>query len=248
MAFFAGLTSRRAYMAHLKGNQLMEEGKIQEAEAKHQEAIALYEESFKKGVKTPGTYLGYGVLQMRRREYEKARESFLQVEKLPNLTPQDKKQMRTDYAICMWKMGKLDIAIEQMKEAQRAYGNDSLIYGSLGYMLIEKAVQTGDFTEAQAFNNEAMEYDDEDAVVLDNMGQLYLNMGDKEKAREYFEKAHEQKPKQVDTLYYLAVLSKDEGNIEKAKEYLDTALNGNFSALCTVTREQAQQLRDELGD
>ena len=41
MAFFAGLTSRRAYMAHLKGNQLMEEGKIQEAEAKHQEAIAL---------------------------------------------------------------------------------------------------------------------------------------------------------------------------------------------------------------
>ena len=52
MAFFAGLTSRRAYMAHLKGNQLMEEGKIQEAEAKHQEAIALYEESFKKGVKT----------------------------------------------------------------------------------------------------------------------------------------------------------------------------------------------------
>lgn len=246
MGFMAGLTARRAYLAHVKGNQLMEEGKLQEAEAKHQEAIALYEESFKKGIQKPGTYLGYGVLQMRRREYEKARDSFLKVEKLPNLTAQDKKQMRTDYAICMWKMGKLDTAIEQMREAQRAYGNDSLIYGSLGYMLIEKALETGDFTEAQAFNQEALEYDDEDAVVLDNMGQMNLRMGDKEKAREYFEKAHEQRPKQVDTLYYLALLSKEAGDKEKAREYLDTALNGNFSALCTVTREQAQKLRNEL--
>ncbi len=32
-----------------------------------------------------------------------------------------------------------------------------MIYGSLGYMLIEKARQTGDFAEAVEFNQKALE-------------------------------------------------------------------------------------------
>ena len=72
-------------------------------------------------------------------------------------------------------------------------------------------------------------------------------MGDKDKALEYFTKAHEQKPKQVDTLYYLATLAAERGEKDKALEYLDTALNGNYSALCTTTREQAMTLKEKLG-
>ena len=71
-----------------------------------------------------------------------------------------------NYAVCEWKRGRLDRAIELMEQAAQD-GVNSMIYGSLGYMLIEKARQTGDFSKAEAFNAQAYEYDDEDPVTLD---------------------------------------------------------------------------------
>ena len=112
--------------------------------------------------------------------------------------------------------------------------------------VIEQGERDRDFAKALAFNTEALDYDDEDAVVLDNMGQLHLRMGERAKAKEFFEKAHEAKPAQVDTLYYLAKLAGEDGERDKALSYLDTALSGNFSALSTISREQAQALKDEL--
>ena len=78
------------------------------------------------------------------------------------------------------------------------------------------------------------------------MGQLHLAMGDQEKALEYFTKAHERKPSQVDTLYYLAKLAIERGEKAAAREYLESALTGNYSALCTTTREQAQELLSSI--
>jgi len=132
-----------------------------------------------------------------------------------------------------------------MKQASTD-GSNSMIYGSLGYMLIEKARQTGDYTEAIEFNQKALEYDDEDAVVLDNMGQMNLAMGKREEAFDFFKRAHERKPTQVDTLYYLAKLYAEDGENEAAVKMLERALSQTYSALCTTTREQAQALLDEI--
>ena len=55
-----------------------------------------------------------------------------------------------------------------------------------------------------------MDYDDEDAVVLDNVGQYYQRTGDYEKAREYLGKALEIRPTQVDSMYYLAKVNQAE--------------------------------------
>ncbi len=241
----AGFYGRRAYLAHVKGNRLYDEGKIAEANASHQKALEYYEKCHKGGNKKPGYHMAYGVLLLREREYQKAKDIFLEAEKLPGLTKQDRTQLRINYSICQWKLGNLDAAIDLMQEARRE-GNTLMIYGSLGYMLIERAIRENDFDEALAFNKEALEYDEDDAVVLDNMGQLYLAMGDKGQARTYFEKAHEQKPRQVDTLYYLAKLYAEAEKTEEAIDLLETALKGNFSALCTVNREQAQELYDQL--
>ena len=52
-------------------------------------------------------------------------------------------------------------------------------------------VESGDLEKALAYNTEALEYDDEDPIVLDNMAQTYYRLAnDKEKALEYFKKAH----------------------------------------------------------
>ncbi len=246
--FKAQIAARKAHAAHVMGNQLASKKQVAEAAAKHQEAIKFYEEMIALGMQSPSYMMGYGMLLLRLRRFEDAKNVFLKAERCREITKAERAQLRINFAITQWKLGNLDSAIEQFTIAQdtRVAGKNGTIYGSMGYVLIEKARQTGDFTKALEYNLEALDYDDEDSVILDNMGQLYFSMGDKEKALEYFTKAHDIKPTQVDTLYYLALLAKESGDIEKAKEYLTDALDGNYSALCTTTREQAQELMDGL--
>ncbi len=86
--------------------------------------------------------------------------------------------------------------------------------------------------KAQAFNQEAVDYDDEDPICLDNMGQfLYRVRGDREGAKPWFEKAHKVKPEQIDTLFFLSRYDLEEGNREGAREKLEQALEGRFSPL-----------------
>ena len=238
-------TGGKAYRAHVLGNQLSDQGKPEEALKKHEEALKYYEQAMQEGKLTVSYMMAYGVLLLRMKQFDKAREVFLKAEHDKRITKDERRQLRLNFAICQWKLGHLDSAIEQLKIA-RADGNTSMIYGSLGYMLIEKAIQTGDFSEAIAFNEEALDYDEEDSVVLDNLGQLNLAMGNREKALEYFKKAHEQKPSQVDTLYYLAKLAFEDGDKQTARDYLTQALSGNYSALATVSREQAQALLAQI--
>ena len=221
----AQIAARRAHAAHVQGNNLAAQRKVEEAAVKHSEAAKFYQEMLDLGMKSPSYMMGYGMLLLRMRRNEEARDIFLKTEKCRDITKSERAQLRINFAITQWKLGNLDSAIEQFKIAQdtRIAGKNGTIYGSMGYVLIEKARQTGDFSEAIAYNHEAEEYDDEDGVILDNLGQLYYSMGDKEKALSYFTKAHEIKPSQVDTRYYLALLAKEAGDTAKAKEYLEGA-------------------------
>lgn len=249
MGFFdkykAENAGRKAYGLHVLGNRLYEQDKTAEAKVKHEKALELYDEAIKGGCTKVSYVMAYGVLLLRFSRFDEAKELFLKAESTPGITRAEKHQLRINFAICQWKLGQLDSAISNLKIAMSETPT-GMLYGSLGYILIEKARQTGDFAEAIEFNNKALEYDDEDAVVLDNLGQLYLAMGDKEKALPYFKKAHENKPRQVDTLYYLAKLSAEDGDTKQAIDYLNSALDGNYSALCTTTRDQALALKAEL--
>ncbi len=244
MSILTEFKGRKAYMDHVEGNRLSDAGKLEQADAKYRAALENYAKAAADQSCKSNYLAAYSVLLMRYRRFDEAMEILRRADKM-RMGKQDKLNLRINYSICQWKTGRLDAAIELMKSVFNDLKN-SVVYGSLGYMLIEKATQTGDFSEAQAFNQEAYEYDDEDAVVLDNLGQMYLRMGDKAKALEYFERAHEEKPKQVDTLYYLSKLYVEQGKKDEARSLLETALRGNFSALCTTTREMAQELYDSI--
>ena len=80
--------------------------------------------------------------------------------------------------------------------------------------------------------DESVDYDDEDPVCLDNKGQfLYRVLGDKAGAKEWFDKAHEQKPGQIDSLWFLSRYDLDAGETAAAIAKLETALEGKFSPL-----------------
>ena len=71
-------------------------------------------------------------------------------------------------------------------------------------------------------------------------GKAVLMTPVKEKALEYFTKAHEIKPGQIDTLWFLSRYDLEQGNTQNAIEKLETAAEGRFSPLNFVTRADVE--------
>ena len=101
--------------------------------------------------------------------------------------------------------------------------------------------------KAEAFIRNSVEYDEEDPVCLDNLGEfLYRVRGDKEAAKEWFDKAIAIKENQIDTLYFLSRYDLDAGDREAAVDKLEKAAGGRFSPLNYCSREMVCQEIEQL--
>ena len=113
-------------------------------------------------------------------------------------------------------------------------------------MTPEEAWNAG-ITKAEAFIRASVEYDEEDSICLDNMGQfLYRVRGDREAAKEWFSKALALKENQIDTLYFLSRYDLEAGDKKAAVEKLEKALDGRFSPLNYVDKETVQREIEKL--
>ena len=113
-------------------------------------------------------------------------------------------------------------------------------------MTPEEAWNAG-ITKAEAFIRASVEYDEEDSICLDNMGQfLYRVRGDREAAKEWFSKALALKENQIDTLYFLSRYDLEAGDKKAAAEKLEKALDGRFSPLNYVDKETVQREIEKL--
>lgn len=250
----------KAYRQHVTALQLRKQGKIEEAQKRLDEAFKLYGEAYAQGFRKPSAMLAYGILTMQRGDFPRARELMLECSKDKTMSKEDRATLRINYAVLQWRMGNVDKAIETIRTAS---GNTAsgTIYTTLGMFLVDKARATGDFEEAKAYLQEAMEYDDEDAATLDNMGMLSLAMAEKAqsdgdaelaaenrtKAYEYFKKAHDEKADQITSAYYLAMLELEKGNKEAARDVLDDVIHLPMTALCPVSREDIEALSKKIG-
>ena len=101
--------------------------------------------------------------------------------------------------------------------------------------------------KAEAFIRASVEYDDEDPVCLDNLGEfLYRVRGDKAAAKEWFDKAIAIKENQIDTLYFLSRYDLEAQNPEAALEKLEKAAGGRFSPLNYCSRDMIQKEIEQL--
>ncbi len=228
MSFMGNITGNKALTAHSKGD--------------YRKALELYNEAYGKGMDKPRLLRGYSILLIRTGQFDRALEVLKKMEKTPGLTPGDKVDLHVNYAIILWKKGHLEHALEILEDEFRHTKNGTL-YSIIGYMKIE----AGDAEAALAFNREALEYDDSDAVFLDNLGQTYYRLlGDKETAKTYFDRAIAIKPNAIDTNYFLALYDIESGDLEKAKERLHTSRKGFFSPLNYATPEKIDEKLKEI--
>lgn len=229
MGFMGNLAGNKAMAAHGKGN--------------YKEALSLYADAYAKGMDKPRLLHGYSVLLIRMGEFDKALEVLKKMENQPGLQQKDRIDLHVNYAIILWKKGYLDRAMNILEDEFRHLKNGAM-YSIIGYLKIEQ----GDAQEALRFNREALEYDDSDAVFLDNMGQTYYRLlGDKETAKTYFDKAITVKPTAIDTNYFLALYDIESGDCVKAKERLETAAKGFFSPLNYATADMVAEKLKEIG-
>lgn len=223
---FENLKIRAALLSHQKGDT--------------DKAKAAYAAFYAKGIIRGSYILPWSILLLREggeENYKKVKEILAKVQKSPDIDAERRSDLLMNFAVADFKLGNTEKAIELMERNHQSHpcGNS---YGALGYMYIA----AGMVEKALEFNVGALEYDDEDPVVLDNLGQIhYRLLEDKEKALEYFEKAHDLKPTQIDTLWFLSRYDLEKGDTQAAIEKLETALEGRFSPLNYVTADIVQK-------
>lgn len=231
MGIMTGFKARSALLKQQKGQK--------------EEAMRMYEQLYAEGTVLASYMLPYSVLLLRRGgedDFRLVKEILVKAQKAPDLSDERRQQLLTNYSVACWKLGEKEKALETMEAVHRKYPC-GLVYQTLGYLYVEN----GDAEKALAYNAEALDYDDEDSIVLDNMGQIYYRLlNDKEKALPYFEKAHRINEKQIDTLYFLSRYDLENGRIDEAVEKLETALEGNFSPLNYCDKETLRAEMEQL--
>ena len=140
--------------------------------------------------------------------------------------------------------GAAQAPVEQGEAPAVADGEDTAETGRA--LSLEEEWEAG-IRKAEDFIRRSVEYDEEDPVCLDNMGEfLYRVRGDREGAKEWFEKAIAIKENQIDTLYFLSRYDLDAGDKKAALEKLEKAAGGRFSPLNYCSRETVQAEIEKL--
>jgi len=148
----------------------------------------------------------------------------------------DSPYIKSVFALVLWKKGKTGEAVKLLENVRENYVTTS-VYESLGYMLIEQ----GDLEKALKVNLEAYDYNSDDKVIMDNLGQTYYLLGEYEKANEIYEKLMNSSPTFPEAYYNYGLLLDKLGDREKAAEMMKKALSLKFTALSTVSREKIEE-------
>lgn len=227
--FYRGRTGFFAFL----GNQSYKNGNLQEAlmwmnkAASRKDCRAAY-------------LIGYSYLLLKTGHTDQAAEILQRVYRLP-LTREEKMNADSNYALLLWRQGKLEEATAKLEEVYAEYKNTN-VYSSLGYFYIAK----GDLDKALAFNREAYEYNDTSPVIIDNLGQTLYLRGELEEALALYEKLHAMNPTFPEAYYNYALALESAGRREQALKIMRDALNQPISVLNTVTKEEIEAKIAEL--
>ena len=182
----------------------------------------------------------YAYYLMREGKVEKSEEIYKKLLRAA-LKPQLRLKIRAEYAVLLSKTGRINEAIEELEDITVHYTNTTT-YGSLGYLyLLGDSVR-----KAKNYNLEAYDYNSDDPVILDNMTQLYIKLGDYKAAKKYADLMLEKKPYFVEAYYDSAFVYMKLGDIKRAKELLEDARCCKITFMSTVKEDDIEELETAI--
>lgn len=215
-------------------------GKIQYGKGNIDNALKLFKKAVKNGKASVEVMASYGFVLFKAGRLQEAEEVL--VKAIDSSRTADQKNLaKSNFALVLWKKGNLDEAIAMLKEVISEY-KTTAVYGSLGYMSIEK----GDLDDAMKINLEAYEYNSDEPIIIDNLAHLYHLTGDMEKSSELFVKLMGKKPHFPEAYYDYGQYLEDAERYEEAVEMYNKALSCPFNFNSTITKEQVSERRDKV--
>lgn len=204
-----------------------------------EKAMLWFQKAEKRGMNI-GQLETYAYYLMREGQVEKSEEIYHKL-LTQRIKPELRLKLRADLAVLMMKTGRIDEAVEELEEITLNY-TTTTTYGTLGYLYILK----NNRRRAEQFNREAYDYNSDDAVILDNMVQLYVKMGKPEQAKQYADKLMEKSPYFIEAYYDAAYVYLKLGEAEKAKEILEKGADCRITFMSTVKEEEVAALREAI--
>lgn len=239
-----GLVGLGAYIIFIIYNGLpgiyASNGKVRYAKGDMEGALQMLEKAVNTGRANSGVVISYAYLLLRMGQLDKSEEVLESVLKR-KLWPNELAGVKSNQALILWKRGRLDEAIEMLKEMYEN-GKTSTVYESLGYLLTLK----GDLDKAIEFNKEAYDYDSSNQIIMDNLGQSYYLKGEYQDAREIYEKLMERFPEFPEPYFYYGCVLMEFKEYDKAYEVMTRALGYELTSMNTITKDEVENKLKEL--
>jgi tetratricopeptide (TPR) repeat protein len=228
IAILAATFLNRAALYSLRGNKYYAIGDMDTACVWYNKALT------SKNCK-PRTRISFGYLLLKMGRLEEAEKVFSEISKL-KLNDADKSQFKMSYALVKWKSGKLEEAIEMLQQVYNSY-KCTTVYESLGYLLLLR----GDLEKALEFNLEAYDYNSDDNVIADNLGETHYYMENYEKSLEVYEKLIPKNPNFPEPYFHYGLLLVEKEEKEKALSMFEKALTFKQSFLSNLTHKKIEE-------
>jgi len=228
-----GLYKIRTNFYVLKGNKCYSSGNIEGA-------VEYYRKGYKTERLSPGTTVGYAYLLLKSGNIPEA-EKILTILLNKKLKKEDEMFAKSNLALVYWKKDRLEDALTLLEDITQNY-KTSIVYGTYGYLLI----LGGDLEKALSFNLEAYEYNNDNNIIVDNLGQTYFLIGELEKSTEIYEKLIAKKPSFPEAYYNYGLVLEAINDFSKALEMVTKSLDYKLSFLSTITCEEIKAKIDDL--
>lgn len=231
------------YIVVKRANIVMFFGKKKYREKRYTQALKVFNLADKVGNLNFNNKLLLGYTCLRCGQLENARRHLTMAKDLTKPNSSNRNRANNILALVCWKEGNLADATELLEDILATGYKNSLIYENLGIMY-----NLGDNKEkALVFNKEAYDFNADDPIIIDNLGESYTLNGMYQEAIDLYEKlmAKEPKPHFPEAYYNYGKALKGMGRDKEALEMVEEALNKPFSYLSVRPKEEIERLYEK---
>lgn len=230
------------YVFKNRSNLIAFFAQIQYYKGKNISALKMYKFADKFGKLKPEHKIQYAYYTLREGDVDEANKLFNLVG-MEKLKPDQRSKLKQSHALVMWKRGDIEEAIEMLEYVHENFVSTTT-YGSLGYMY----AYNGKLEKALEYNLEAYEYNNSNAIIVDNLAYTYLRLKDYENAEKYYKELFEMEPTFPEGYFEYGKHLINTGKKEEGLELVKKALECRFSFLSMRSRRDIIDYLEAQGE